>query len=178
MGCPKKQIKICNKKKSTMGHDIDIVIPKKKKDGELVAKDYVSSVYISYNWRKYKPYFHISDVNGYNGSFVKKKILEALDKMKNDGYDESHKPCVDGWGQALDRSVKDSWNREEYEKDRLCMFGSILKHFLEKAREHPRGHWFSDCIDEREFRFPDGEEFEEHGSTLHEVVTFKQLGSK
>lgn len=146
-----------------MGHDITIIIPKKDENGKLVAKEYVDDIYISYNWTSYRKYFHISDVNGYNGSFAEKRILEAFEKMKKDGYDEdeSYKPRVDGWGQALDRSVKDSWKREEYEKDRLHMFGSILKHFLKTARKHPRGHWFSDCIDEYEYLFPDGEEFEE-----------------
>lgn len=149
-----------------MGHTIYITIPEKDKDGKLAAKENVDVLSISYNWGIFRKYFHISDVNGYNGAFVEKKILEAFEEMKKDGYDESYKPRVDGWGQPLDKSVKDSWDEDsesykEYEKDRLCMFGEILTYFLEKARAYPRGHWFSDCIDDRIYRFPDGEKFEE-----------------
>lgn len=118
-----------------MGHDIDIV----DEDGYSLC-----TTRISFNWSAYSDYFHVRDIHGRQGYLVSMKIAEALRKLKAEGITPNEDMRVDDWGHAKDKSVKNSWDLEEYEIDRKCMFAHKLSRFKNLADEYPTGTWYSD----------------------------------
>lgn len=130
-----------------MGHDIDICF--NGPNGDILA-----STYLSFNWTRFKTYFHISQINGHSSELVVRRLQEALDQLEKDGFVPNAQMRVDAWGSFIGDHKKNPLSDDrintffdpDYDKDLKCMFAHHLKTFLTIAEEYPEGYWYSDQI--------------------------------
>ncbi len=76
-----------------MGHDITI--------GNC------QETYISFNWSCMRDIFHIEEIHGHNNKDgrISRRLTEALNVLKDKGYEPNNNMRVDGWGQWKDGAV-------------------------------------------------------------------------